>query len=139
MLPVKASLGGSPASAASANAYSADYASQNWSIENVENALNEGRGVFVDFTATWCATCQLNKISTLKKASVQKAFADNNIVFMVADYTNRDDAITLEIQKYNRPGVPMYLYYAPGSRTAKVLPQVLSTGLIMDEIEAGAT
>jgi len=136
-LPLRAALDGTPASASSVVAYSDEYASQAWSTVNVETALNDGRGVFVDFTATWCATCQLNKISTLKKASIQKAFADNDIVFMVADYTTRDDEVTAEIQKYNRPGVPMYLFYAPGSRTAKVLPQILSADLIMSEIEAG--
>ncbi len=133
-LPVRASLSGSPASAGIVQAYSGDYASEVWSTARVDALLDEGRGLFIDFTATWCATCQVNKLTTLKKASIQKAFADNNITFMVADYTTRDDAITAEIQKHNRPGVPMYLYYAPGSRTPKVLPQVLSTGLIMDEI-----
>lgn len=134
-LPVHASLTGQPAQAAEVQAYSADYTAKAWSAENVEAALDQGQGVFVDFTATWCATCQVNKLTTLKKIEVQKAFSDNDIVFMVADYTTRDDAITAEIQKYNRPGVPMYLYYAPGGRTAKVLPQVLSAGLIMSEIE----
>ena len=56
---------------------------------------------------------------------------------MVADYTARDDAITAEIRKHNRPGVPMYLYYAPGSRTPEVLPQLLTPGLIMDTLKAG--
>lgn len=135
-LPVYASLTGSPASDGRVETYSAEYTSEAWSAARVDALLDEGRGVFVDFTATWCASCQLNKLTTLKKASVQKAFADNNIVFMVADYTTRDDAITAEIQKYNRPGVPMYLYYAPGSRTPKVLPQVLSAGLIMNELGA---
>ena len=113
-LPVRASLSGSPASAGTVDTYSTDYASEAWSVARVNELLGEGRGVFVDFTATWCATCQVNKITTLKKASIQKAFADNDITFMVADYTTRDDAITAEIQKHNRPGVPMYLYYAPG-------------------------
>ena len=138
LLPVRASLNGSPASAGTVKTYSAGYESEAWSTARVDEILDEGRGIFVDFTATWCATCQVNKLTTLKTNAVQKAFADNNIAFMVADYTTRDDAITAEIRKHNRPGVPMYLYYAPGSRTPKVLPQVLTTGLIMDEINAGA-
>lgn len=137
-LPIEASLTGSPAGAATQTDYSEVYPSEVWSPGRVEEVLAEGRGVFVNFTATWCATCQVNKLTTLKKKSVQKAFVDNDIVFMVADYTNRDDMITAEIQKFNRLGVPMYLYYAPGSRTARVLPQVLSSGLIMDEIKMGS-
>ena len=135
-LPIQASLAGTPAQAGTTQTYSEAYESVAWSSETVSQALDEGRGVFVDFTASWCVTCQLNKRTTLKQASVQKAFADNNVTFMVADYTARDDAITAEIRKHNRPGVPMYLYYAPGSRTPEVLPQLLTPGLIMDTLKA---
>ncbi len=107
-----------------------------WSEVAVEAALSEGQGVFVDFTASWCATCQLNKVTTLRKASVQSAFVENNIVFMIADFTRQDTEIAEALQKHKRPGVPMYLYYAPGSRSPVLLPQLLSEALIMDQLNA---
>ncbi len=107
-----------------------------WSEAEVEAVLANGQGVFVDFTASWCATCQLNKVTTLRKASVQSAFAEHNIVFMVADFTRQDSAIADALQRHKRPGVPMYLYYAPGSRSPVVLPQLLSEALIMEHLNA---
>lgn len=136
VVPAWASLRGVPKQAGGQVAYAPDHPGVVWSEADVDKMLSEGRGVFVDFTASWCATCQVNKWRTLKTARVQQAFLDNDIVFMVADYTNRDPAISAALQKYNRPGVPMYLYYAPGSRSPKVLPQLLSIDLILDEIEA---
>jgi len=100
VLPVHASLNGAPPALGEPVNYASEYTSEAWSVARVDELLDEGRGVFIDFTATWCATCQVNKLTTLKKTAVQKAFADNNITFMVADYTNRDDAITAEIQKH---------------------------------------
>ena len=136
LLPVRASLSGAPASAGTLDAYAGEYESVAWSTAAVSETLAEGRGVFVDFTASWCVTCQLNKRTTLKKPEIQQAFADNNVVFMVADYTTRNDEITAEIRLRERPGVPMYLYYAPGSRTPEVLPQLLNPGLIMSKLQA---
>jgi len=107
-----------------------------WSEVAVEAALASGQGVFVDFTASWCATCQLNKATTLRKASVQTAFVEHNVVFMVADFTRQDASIADALQRHKRPGVPMYLYYAPGSRSPVLLPQLLSEALIMEQLGA---
>ncbi|MEO9969926.1 MAG: protein-disulfide reductase DsbD domain-containing protein [Hyphomonadaceae bacterium] len=106
-----------------------------WSEANVQAALEGGQGVFVDFTASWCATCQLNKATTLKKPAVQAAFAEHDVVFMVADFTRQDSDIAAALQEHKRPGVPMYLYYAPGSRTPVLLPQLLSEALIMEHLD----
>lgn len=107
-----------------------------WSENAVQAALESGQGVFVDFTASWCATCQLNKATTLKKSSVQKAFLEHDVVFMIADFTRQDADIAEALQRHKRPGVPMYLYYAPGSRKPILLPQLLSESLIMEHLDA---
>jgi thiol:disulfide interchange protein DsbD len=78
----------------------------------------------------------------LDKEKTKKLFADTNTAFLVADWTNKDDVIAAELERYGRAGVPLYLVYAPHSSSAsnnsvrgEVLPQVLSYNVIKSAIE----
>ena len=75
---------------------------------------SQGRPVFVDFTASWCLSCQVNERVALSTPEVQKAFADNNVVLMRADWTRYDDSITQTLTSLGRSGVPTYALYVPG-------------------------
>lgn len=107
-----------------------------WSAQAVSDAQMEGRAVFVDVTAAWCVTCQVNKMRVLSTQSVQAAFRDAGVVQMKADWTNRDDAITELIYSHGQAGVPLYLVYPAGGGEAQVLPSVLSEQIVFDAIEA---
>ncbi|MBU1288616.1 MAG: thioredoxin family protein [Alphaproteobacteria bacterium] len=113
------------------SAYAAKYETEAWSPERVAELTAQGRPVFVDFTATWCATCQLNKLSTLKSAAVQDAFADANVAFLVADFTRKDPVIAEELKRRERAGVPMYLWYPAGASEPEILPEILSKDLVI--------
>lgn len=117
-------------------AYSAKYETEAWSPERVAELTAEGRAVFVDFTAEWCVTCQANKLQTLQTKPVTEAFAAGNVAFLVADFTNGDSTIALELQKHNRAGVPMYLWYAAGETQPQVLPELLSIDLVTGLVDA---
>ena len=88
------------------------------------------------FTAEWCVTCQANKLQTLQTKPVVDAFEAGNVAFLVADFTNGDTTIALELQKHNRAGVPMYLWYAPGETQPQVLPELLSIDLVTGLVDA---
>lgn len=134
-LPVWASLSALPRTETASATGGLASAAVAWAPETVAEAIRKGQGVFVDFTATWCATCQVNKLTTLRSGRVRDAFARADIVFMVADFTNRDERIARELEMRGRAGVPMYLLYDPGEPNPKILPQLLSENLVLEEIE----
>lgn len=114
--------------------------SRPWSPEAVQTALSQGRPVMVDFTADWCVTCKINESGALRSRRVTEAMTASNTLFLVADWTRRDDAITLELQRHGRSGVPLYLVYTPGEAQPRILPQLLTEGLVADALmKAGST
>jgi thiol:disulfide interchange protein DsbD len=90
--------------------------------------------VFVDATAAWCITCLVNEEAVLSKQPVKDAFAAKKVVYMVADWTNRNDEITQLLKENGRSGVPMYLYYAPGAAKPVILPQILTESGVLETI-----
>jgi thiol:disulfide interchange protein DsbD len=93
-----------------------------------------GQPVFVDATAAWCITCLVNEKAVLSRASVKDAFAQRHIAYLVADWTNRNAAITRLLSANGRSGVPLYLYYPPGADKPVVLPQILTEAEILSAI-----
>ena len=98
--------------------------------EALAGARQEGRPVFVWFTADWCLTCKVNERIAIEQPEVQAAFARAGVVTMRADWTRRDEAITQFLTQQGAAGVPLYLWYGPGS-DAQQLPQVLTPGLLV--------
>jgi thiol:disulfide interchange protein DsbD len=106
---------------------------QAWSEERVSKALQAGQPVFIDFTAAWCVTCQVNKQTTLRDAQVLQAFADKHVLLLQADWTRRDPAISRALTALGRSGVPVYVLQAPGKQ-ALVLSELLTPDLVLNAL-----
>jgi thiol:disulfide interchange protein DsbD len=107
---------------------------QPWSSERVETELAAGKPVFIDFTASWCLICQVNKKVATHTQATEALFEEYGVVALEADWTRYDSAITTELERFGRSGVPLYVLYAPDGEVT-VLPQSLTNGIVREAVE----
>ncbi|MGD8778083.1 MAG: thioredoxin family protein [Ignavibacteria bacterium] len=104
-----------------------------FSPELVEELRADNKPVFVDYTAAWCLSCQVNEKVAFGSEEVQKAFAEKGIVTLKADWTNKDETITKALAEFGRNSVPLYVYYAPG-KDAVILPEIITSAIVLEKI-----
>lgn len=129
----------SPAIAAQNTTAGSAQVSANWeaySDERLESLLAEGKPVFLNFTASWCISCLVNERVALSTDAVKKQFEEQGITYLKGDWTNRDPQITAFLKKFNRSGVPLYVFYPAGQAEAPVeLPQILTPDIVITAID----
>jgi thiol:disulfide interchange protein DsbD len=109
-----------------------------WSAGAVADARAAGKPVLVDFSAAWCVTCLVNERVALDDAAVVSRMKHDGVVALKGDWTNRNPAITAELGRYSRSGVPFYLFYPPQGH-AVVLPQLLTPALVLEVLRNAQT
>ena len=107
---------------------------QPFSAERIASLAAAGKPVFVDFTAAWCVTCQVNKRLVLERDDVLAAFRARQVELVRADWTRRDDEITRALAALGRSGVPVYVLYRPG-RAPVLLPEVLTRERVLAALD----
>ena len=105
-----------------------------FSAQALEQLRQDDRAVFVDVTADWCITCLANERAVLTAESVQQAFRDARVTYMVADWTDYDPEIAAFVASHGRSGIPLYVLY-DGVAEPRVLPQLLRRRTVMDALE----
>jgi thiol:disulfide interchange protein DsbD len=124
---------GRAADAMASTRASTDPGWQAFTPARVRELTSAGHAVFVDFTAAWCVTCQVNKRLVLNDAEVRQAFASRKVELVRADWTRRDPTITGALAALGRNGVPVYVLYRPG-KDPMLLPEVLRKQLVLDAL-----
>lgn len=108
---------------------------QPYSEQTLSQARSEGKPVFIDFTAAWCLSCQVNERLVLRSEEVQHELANNKVVLIRADWTKYDPAITRELASVGRSGVPTYVIYPIGKSVPDVLPELLTKDIVLNALK----
>jgi len=108
-----------------------------WSPEAVAKARAEGRPILVDFTADWCATCQVNMRTSINIKPVLQKLAQIDAVTLGADFSKEDETIGKELEKFGRSAVPLVLVYPKDPQKPPiVLPDgYLTPKIVLDALD----
>jgi thiol:disulfide interchange protein DsbD len=128
-----AAIAGAPAAGSPRVAAESAEGWQSYAPDRVAQLTQAGQPVFVDFTAAWCVTCQVNKRLVLNTDAVRDAFAKDKVALLRADWTRRDPEIGAALTALGRDGVPVYVLFRPGQEPL-ILPEVLRRQDIVDAL-----
>ena len=107
---------------------------ETFSIDRLNDYRSKGVAVFVDMTADWCLTCKVNEKIALTP-NIRKHMQEQGIVFMVGDWTNKNQEITAFLNSHKRSGIPLYLLYPEGGGEPELLPQVLTEQIVENAVK----
>ena len=116
----------------------ADTAAAAWSEQALADLRAQGRPVFVNMTADWCVSCKANEKAVFSGQRFRDALAAAHAVYMVGDYTDVDPAITAYLERHRAVGVPLYVVYPRGGGEGRILPTLLTPGMVEDALREAA-
>jgi thiol:disulfide interchange protein/DsbC/DsbD-like thiol-disulfide interchange protein len=124
-----------PRSLAERPAQSGDLAYEPFREGTLAELRASGKPWFIDFTADWCLSCQVNERVALDRPEVVAAFAKSGVRLVKADWTGRDSLIANTLRDFGRQGVPFYVL--SDGKTETFLPELLTPGIVIKALEFG--
>lgn len=109
-----------------------------YSQQKLATALTQNQIVFIDFTADWCLTCQVNDRLVFQSEEIKTLFKTNKIVALKADWTHQNPEITAAMKSYKRSAVPLYVLYS-GKNPPQILPELLTISKLKNAISPRQT
>jgi len=106
-----------------------------WTPQNVDAIKGQGKPILVNFTASWCITCQVNDRTSLSTQAVKSAMARTSTIYMVADSTKYNPDVEQALSDFGRGGLPLYVVYPANGGKPVVLPQVLTPRIVISALE----
>jgi len=108
---------------------------ESYSEDRVAKVLAQGRPVYIDFTAEWCITCQVNERLVFSSEEVRSLIIKKNVTLVQADWTSKNPVITNALRRFGRSGVPLNVILASPSSAPVVLPNILTPGIVREALE----
>lgn len=112
----------------------AHVAQTKWSPQALAENRGHGKAIFVNFTASWCITCQVNERTTLATQAVKDALAKTDTLYMVADSTKFNADIDDALNELGQGSLPLYVLYPADGGEPKILPQVLTPSIMINAL-----
>tara|TARA_S200000501_G_scaffold63585_1_gene54383 strand:+ start:204 stop:1229 length:1026 start_codon:yes stop_codon:yes gene_type:complete len=106
-----------------------------WNTDIEQSFKEKNQAYLINFTAAWCITCQANDKIALSRPRIKEYMKNNDIEYIVADWTNKNTDILSALEKYNRNGVPLYIFWKPGMNESLILPAILTEQILLDSFE----
>jgi suppressor for copper-sensitivity B len=104
--------------------------------DQISTLTDKGHIVILDVTASWCATCNINKATTLNNTSVMEFMKKREIIGMRADISaGNNPSISTLMRMYNHYGVPMNIIYSKKFPQGLVLPTLLTPNILIREFK----
>lgn len=90
--------------------------------------------MLIDFTADWCGVCKTNELFAINRAETKTFLRDNNIEFMVADFTKEDPEIRKWLNKFGQDSVPLTVIIPPGNKPLIRLSGAFTQATLLNEL-----